>query len=335
VSPYFKPGWNPDLLLSQNVVCHLAVYRRSLVTQQHGLRPVTDGSQDFDLALRATSDLDARRVRHIPHVLYHWRQHPGSASAATAARCRAAAMRAITDHLQARATVSPHPTLANWPAVRFTLKQPAPFVSVVGTAIPTEYDPARLEWIADPAWARGDILVFLAAGLRPITPDWLTELAAQASRPEIGVAGARLLGPDGKLLHAGYTLESALVVQSLTGAADDPGYRGHFQLPRTVSAVSGDYLAVRRLVFEAAGGFTAAAGDYRAVDLCLKLAARGLRTVWTPYAELQYGAPPLALRSGADWVRSRWGRVLADDPYGNSNLRLTQGGVGLARGRQA
>ena len=29
--PFFKPGWSPDLLLSQNYTCHLSVYRKALI----------------------------------------------------------------------------------------------------------------------------------------------------------------------------------------------------------------------------------------------------------------------------------------------------------------
>ena len=37
-----------------------------------------DGAQDYDLVLRATEQ--ARRIHHIPRVLYHWRMHAGSLS---------------------------------------------------------------------------------------------------------------------------------------------------------------------------------------------------------------------------------------------------------------
>ena len=40
-SPNFKSGWNPDLLLSQNYICRLAVYRRALVEKVGGLREGT------------------------------------------------------------------------------------------------------------------------------------------------------------------------------------------------------------------------------------------------------------------------------------------------------
>jgi glycosyltransferase involved in cell wall biosynthesis len=329
VAPYFKPGWNPDLLLSQNCVSHLAVYRRGLLADIGFLRAGYDGSQDHDLALRAVADLDPRRVRHVAAVLYRWRQSPGSVSAASAAACRDAAIRAVQDHLRGRAVVSADPALP-WPRVRFRLPNAMPKVAVVGRLPPTTYASNRLTAVATAEWADSDVLVFLASSLRPLNADWLEELVAQASRPEIGVAGARLLGPDGRLLHAGYTLHPEKIAVSPAADADDPGYRGHFRLLRSVAAVSADCVAVRRLVFEAAGGFSTAAGDFRAVDLCLKLAARGLRTVWTPYAELQYSAAPAALRMGAGWMRSRWGAVLAADPYGNPHLHTAKGRVGLS-----
>ncbi len=38
--PYFKPDWNPALILSQNFFSHLGVYRRSLIEQAGGFRDV-------------------------------------------------------------------------------------------------------------------------------------------------------------------------------------------------------------------------------------------------------------------------------------------------------
>jgi glycosyltransferase involved in cell wall biosynthesis len=79
VEPFFKPEWSPDLLLSMNYMSHLTVIRRSLVEGLGGLRPGFDGSQDYDLLLRATERTG--RVGHVPRVLYHWRKTPGSEAA--------------------------------------------------------------------------------------------------------------------------------------------------------------------------------------------------------------------------------------------------------------
>lgn len=79
--PLFKPDWSPDLLLSFAYTCHFMVVSRALMQRVGGLRQEFDGSQDYDLALR-TTEL-ARKIVHIPDVLYHWRTLPGSAATDT------------------------------------------------------------------------------------------------------------------------------------------------------------------------------------------------------------------------------------------------------------
>lgn len=69
--PFFKPDWAPDLLLSENYICHFLVLKRHLADSIGGLNSDCDGSQDYDLILRATSS--AKYIHHIPRVLYHWR----------------------------------------------------------------------------------------------------------------------------------------------------------------------------------------------------------------------------------------------------------------------
>lgn len=84
VGAFFKPDWSPQLLRAMNYVSHLGVYRRRLVEELRGFRPGFDGSQDYDLVLRFTERTD--RIAHIPAVLYHWRQIPGSAAASVQAK---------------------------------------------------------------------------------------------------------------------------------------------------------------------------------------------------------------------------------------------------------
>ncbi len=75
-APQFKPNWSPELLLSYMYFSHLSAVRRGLFIELGGIREGYDGSQDYDFALRATER--ARRVGHIPKILYHWRALPGS-----------------------------------------------------------------------------------------------------------------------------------------------------------------------------------------------------------------------------------------------------------------
>ena len=340
-APYFKPGWNPDLLLGQNMVGHLAVFRRSLVERLGGMREEFAGSQDYDLALRASAV--ASEVRHVPRVLYHWRQGVSSFSATHAELCRVRARRAVAGHLGGMAEIIEHPMLPQWNRVVFPVPDPAPRVSVIvlgeGSA-PHDAEYRAVDVVRavdasfDEAAGLNEILLFVSADLRPATDGWLRELVSQVLRPGIGCAGARLDGPDGRIVHAGYMLDPAGVAQSLAPGsdADDPGYRGQFMLMRNVAAVSEHCLCVRRDVFLAAGGFDAAAGAWRAVDLCLRLAEKGLRSVWTPHARLAYATSPAPVSDarGAAVMRARWGHMLAADPYANPNLTVRRGTFALA-----
>ncbi|WP_257127262.1 glycosyltransferase family 2 protein [Burkholderia sp. ABCPW 11] len=99
--PYFKSDWNPDLFLSHNMISHLGVYRASLLREIGGFRIGYEGSQDYDLALRCVRASRPAQIRHIPHVLYHWRLHDESTAANPNAKHYAydAALRAIQDFL--------------------------------------------------------------------------------------------------------------------------------------------------------------------------------------------------------------------------------------------
>ena len=100
--PYFKSDWNPALILSQNMFSHLGVYRLSLVEEVGGFRLGFEGSQDHDLVLRCADATEPSKIRHIPHVLYHWRVSPHSAASGSEAKPYAwnAGARAIEEHLE-------------------------------------------------------------------------------------------------------------------------------------------------------------------------------------------------------------------------------------------
>ncbi|MBK1656939.1 glycosyltransferase family 2 protein [Paracraurococcus ruber] len=156
--PYFKPDFDPDLLLGQNLVSHLGVFRRDLIAAIGGLREGLEGSQDHDLALRAAAAAGPRRIRHIPAILYHWRQAGGrrSFSEAQLARCVAAGRRATADALAAQgvaARLEPAPLAPAWTRVVRPLPDPAPLVSVI---VPTRDRAALLAACAEGVLQRTD-----------------------------------------------------------------------------------------------------------------------------------------------------------------------------------
>ncbi len=78
-SPIHKPCYSPDMLLSQNYMCHLVAARRTLVEQVEGLRRGYEGAQDHDLLLRLVEK--SAKIARVSKVLYHWREIPGSTAA--------------------------------------------------------------------------------------------------------------------------------------------------------------------------------------------------------------------------------------------------------------
>jgi len=80
---HFKTDWNRELFYSQNFIAHMGVYRTSIVRKINGFRVGFEGSQDYDFVLRFLMHTEASKIRHIPHVLYHWRIFPGVTSFST------------------------------------------------------------------------------------------------------------------------------------------------------------------------------------------------------------------------------------------------------------
>ncbi len=73
---HFKPDYSLDNLRANNYICHFSSFSRELLEKAGWFRREFDGSQDHDIILRLTSH--AKKVFHIPKVLYFWRSHSGS-----------------------------------------------------------------------------------------------------------------------------------------------------------------------------------------------------------------------------------------------------------------
>lgn len=134
--PYFKPDWSPDTLLSKNYIAHLAVYRRTLLARIQGFRVGFEGSQDYDLLLRATEQ--TTKIYHIPKVLYHWRIHEGSTAAREEAKTYAydAAVKALEEALQRRGEPGEVKQLADPPGrycVRYKIRNPGRVSLIIPT----------------------------------------------------------------------------------------------------------------------------------------------------------------------------------------------------------
>lgn len=189
------------------------------------------------------------------------------------------------------------------------------------------------------AGAQAEVLVFLNDDTWVIEPDWLAQMAVLAMRPDVGAVGAKLYYPDGRLQHAGVALGlgahgvAGHPFRGAPGTMDGP--QAMLRTVREVSAVTAACLAVERKKFEAVGGFDPALKvAFNDVDLCLRLAARGWKTVWTPHARVVHlesatrGSPEATvekaarLKEEAALMHARWGARLGADPYYHPALSL-------------
>lgn len=313
--PVFKPDWSPDFLLSCNYITHLAVLRRSLVEEIGGFRSRFDGSQDYDLFLRATEETD--RVRHIPRVLYHWRVHPQSASSSPDAKTYAydAAVAALEDALTRRGKRwrSVGKITPGYYRVRYEIPVPAPHVTVVvfssgdsgvsGDCIDSIAGSTRYSDFSVISVERGGslpaalnaavrssqqgLVVFLDGRIGIPSPDWIGTMLELAQDNGIGAVGGKVVTSTGKVRHAGYLLGvGGLAGYAHSGyRADSAGYLGRLAVNQNLSAVPIECMMVRSDVFLEAGGFDE---EYREslfdLDLCLRLRERGMRIVMTPFA---------------------------------------------------
>lgn len=114
--PNFKEDYNFDLLLTNNYICHFMVMEAGLMRELM-LRREYEGSQDFDLVLRAADRLFGSEdcIAHVPKVLYHWRCHTLSTAENPQSKLYAyeAGRRAVQDfldrrHWRAAACNTPH-----------------------------------------------------------------------------------------------------------------------------------------------------------------------------------------------------------------------------------
>lgn len=367
-APSFKPGWSPVLLLSYMYLGHAVAIRRELFARLGGLRSEFNGSQDYDLVLRAAEA--ARSVRHIPRILYHWRVAPGStALSASEKPASIIAGQCAVVEAAARQSIAAKVVRPDWAEranlglfeLRFTTV-PVSLSVIITVADGAAPDPRYLDALLEevpataqvilalpdraqdmtPLWASkrdrllllhaesgqplsermtaaseradGTMLVFVSNDLSPANSGWLAQLCGYAALPGIGLASARVHGPNGKVRHVGlvHPTASGLTEAAFAGLpADQPGTLYLARTSHECAAVPTGCIALSRAVLANAGGFADGLEQHAAIGISLSEAvrARGYGIVACASAELasvEYGTfPP---RKGAQ------------DPWYNRNL---------------
>ncbi|WP_244563539.1 glycosyltransferase [Pantoea rodasii] len=185
--------------------------------------------------------------------------------------------------------------------------------------------------------AEGEYLAFMHCELAVTDGEWLDNLLNHGLRPEVAVVGGKQLSSDNKVRHAGYILGmNGAAGEVFRGLEDNqPSYLGRLSLDQNYSAVSGDFMLVRKSVFETLNGFDAEQPLYGDVDFCLRARNEGYMTIWTPYARIHRPAarqnpfPGETVHSSSklkqleeDKLYQRWMPLIANDPAFNANLSL-------------
>jgi GT2 family glycosyltransferase len=356
-APMLKPAWSPENLESQMYVGHFVCCRADIARQIGGFRPEVAGAQDFDFVLRYTER--ASNVRHVPKILYHWRAVPGSTAVAIDRKPYVvdAQKRALEDRLGregARGIVKGR-GIAGWFETRRELIG-EPKVSLIvcpGDAHqgPSERDidacreslkgssyrnvevlVAKHEGNAAEALneaarqASGKYLVFLSAGVRVISPNWLEELLMYSERAGVGITGPKLLFADDTIRHCGIVFTNGVPRAVRLGYPRyDWGYWGSSAIARNYLSVSGACMMVRAETFRQVGGFDPSmAPTHHHFDLCLRVGRSGERVVYVPSAEMYdlSGNAPVDDGKSELAFQERWRAMTSPDPYYGANLTM-------------
>ena len=176
-----------------------------------------------------------------------------------------------------------------------------------------------------------------------VEPGWLEALLRPADAdPSVGIVGARLLEPDGRLQEAGVIMyqDGAGVPY---GRGDDPD-RPAYRFLRDVDCVSGSCLLIRRSAWEEMGGFDEryAPAFFEEYDLCFRMRAAGHRVVYQPAARVHHaGSATYGIevrdrqtRINGERFRRRWAAELAQAEAGPRQVLLARarrrpGGIAL------
>lgn len=100
LSIHRKPDFYMENLCVDNYICHLTVFKKTLLEITGGFRKEYDGSQDHDMIFRLCEV--AEKVCHIPKVLYFWRAHDNSVALHAEAKSYVveAGLKAVRAHLE-------------------------------------------------------------------------------------------------------------------------------------------------------------------------------------------------------------------------------------------
>lgn len=318
---HMKADFSPDALRSGNYICHIMAMSADLMRSLGGLRSCCDGSQDHDLAMRATEC--AKAIAHIPRPLYHWRMLNTSFSHSSAERCAMAAVRGVNDQLERLCLNGTAEMRELRPFISYEIPESSS-VSLIVHSLEGGFDRSWINHLlrkirhgkerireilvigdqpgvpsvmgipvfpaANPddaaSLASGNLLLFLEQGVQFCYRDWLNRLMMFSTRPWIGCCGGSIVDRRQAYLVWGYAVDvPGCAVARLQGDNRfGPTYQLYDRSVRECTAVSSACLMIRKNLFMQLNGFGPYKSDLGAVALGLRALLHGRSTVVVPEA---------------------------------------------------
>lgn len=355
--PRFKPDWSLTHLRATDYIGRTVVINGRALAAAGGLTPENLAGDTWELLLRL-GEQAGDRVRHIPAVLLHRDAEAEKKSAVVIRRVRyplPASAPLVSIIIPTRDAVDLLRQCVKSVLDRTTYPRFEIVVVDNGSC-----DPGALDYLSEIAQLpqvrvlrydqpfnysainnfavgqmSGEVLCLLNNDTEVIFPDWLEEIVGHLCQEKVGVVGAKLFYPDGRVQHAGDVVGPGGCANHLHQfiGRDDPGYCHRAVVAQELSAVTAACMVTWRALYQRLGGLDEKhlPVAFNDVDYCLRVRQAGYKVVWTPHAELYHhesvsrgkGQSPQRLkvaRQEVAYMRRRWRKEMLADPYYNPNF---------------
>ncbi|MEE9339354.1 MAG: glycosyltransferase, partial [Methylococcaceae bacterium] len=289
----FKPDWSPETLLAGNYIFHLMCYRRSLLNQLGGYRSEMDGSQDYDLILRATETQP--KVQHIQKVLYHWRQYQGSVSLDSNAKDYAfkAGVAALNKTLQRRGILGKALEKGSLWRGNYQLDLDCPDLQEIEIVnidfnLPDNAYSETINQSIQQSTTKKPFIALISQAYTPVKENAIGHLAAWLKMERVGLASGGIITSDNLIEYSGatYKQDGSLFIPYKGYSTKEAGYMAVTKLVRNISAPHPFCVLIRRKVWEELNGLNSHYnGFYALLDFALRALEIDWRCVSVPQAQ--------------------------------------------------
>ena len=319
--PHFKPDFAPDTLRANNYICHFSVVKKSLLENVGFFNSSFDGAQDYDLILRISEK--AKKIVHIPKILYHWRVHPSSTAMNTEAKPYAfeAGKKAILSHLDRiglKGSVSDGINTGTYVIDYELLEKPKVQIFVINRNNSNTIEECKNSLISNTNYKNIEIkiinidnqnigkvinekikntdseyIILVNSALRILTKNWIENMLGFAEREDVGVVGAKTYFDlkEKKVQNAGFILnkDDGAICLFNGFVENEYGYFARESLIQNLNAVSGNCFLFKKSLLSKIGYFSEEYKEsFYDIDFCLKNRNYGELIVFNPYINLEY-----------------------------------------------